>query len=98
MRKAAFLLAFMILSASTSVFSLPMFDSKVVGFYPVNNNVSLYTFHIVLMEHFPSDIYRNHICFLSSKNILLFLINLDNNQVEIPETKSKIRNKILKLN
>jgi len=42
MRKVAFLLMFLVLSLSTSVFSLPAFDSKLVGFYPVNNNVSLY--------------------------------------------------------
>ncbi len=42
MRKVAFLLMFIVLSLSTSVSSLPAFDSKLVGFYPVNNNVSLY--------------------------------------------------------
>jgi len=42
MSKAAFLLVFIVLSLSTRVFSLPTFDSKIVGFYPVNNNVSLY--------------------------------------------------------
>lgn len=42
MSKAAFFLVFIVLSLSTRVFSLPTFDSKVVGFYPVNNNVSLY--------------------------------------------------------
>jgi hypothetical protein len=42
MSKAAFLLVFIVLSFSTRVFSLPMFDSKMVGFYPISNNVSFF--------------------------------------------------------